>query len=276
MTTTLSVAIVTYAPDMACLTKTVDHLVAAINTAQQRNVLDAASIRLVDNGPGPDWARRLTDAVTQATAGSGIASEVISGHGNVGYGRGNNLALAQSAAEYHLVLNPDVDIYPDALVEALTYMRDNASVSLLAPAVLDEHQGPGHLCRRYPTVAALALRGFCPRRWRRRWEGYMSGYEMRDMDPGRPNPHIEIASGCFMLCRTDRLRAVGGFSPAYFLYFEDYDLSMRIRRTGSIAFVPTVRIAHHGGMASRKGGRHILWFATSALRFFARHGWKWR
>jgi GT2 family glycosyltransferase len=77
-----------------------------------------------------------------------------------------------------------------------------------------------------------------------------------------------------MFARREVLGAVGGFSPDYFLYFEDYDLSMRIRRTSRIAYVSRVRIVHHGGDAAKKGGTHVRLFLASAFRFFRTHGWK--
>lgn len=40
-----------------------------------------------------------------------------------------------------------------------------------------------------------------------------------------------IVSGCFMPFRTDVLKSLGGFDPRCFLYFKDYDLSLR---TGSV------------------------------------------
>jgi hypothetical protein len=58
------------------------------------------------------------------------------------------------------------------------------------------------------------------------------------------------------------------------MYFEDYDLSMRMGREAVVAYVPQARIVHHGGEAARKGWRHVGWFVASAWRFFARHGWK--
>jgi hypothetical protein len=67
---------------------------------------------------------------------------------------------------------------------------------------------------------------------------------------------------------------VGGFSARYFLYFEDFDLSLRFHRLADIAYVPSVRITHGGGNAARKGGAHQRLFIRSALTFFRTHGWK--
>ena len=83
-----------------------------------------------------------------------------------------------------------------------------------------------------------------------------------------------IISGCFMLFRTALLQRLGGFDARYFLYFEDYDLSLRAHELTRVAFVPDVRVVHHGGGASRKGMKHIRLFGVSAFRFFNRFGWR--
>jgi GT2 family glycosyltransferase len=77
-----------------------------------------------------------------------------------------------------------------------------------------------------------------------------------------------------MLMRTGALRAVGGFSEDFFLYFEDFDLSLRLARQGRLVFDPVVRIVHHGGYAASKGHLHLKYFIRSGILFFNRHGWR--
>ena len=77
-----------------------------------------------------------------------------------------------------------------------------------------------------------------------------------------------------MLVRASKLHEVGGFNERYFLYFEDFDLSLKLARLGSIDYVPEMRIVHYGGGASRKGFRHITLFCKSAITFFMENGWK--
>ena len=84
-----------------------------------------------------------------------------------------------------------------------------------------------------------------------------------------------LVSGACMLFRTAVLREAGGFDPRFFLYFEDYDLSLRVARKTRIAYVPAVKVVHHGGHAARKGLRHIGLFVRGAATFFRLHGWKW-
>jgi GT2 family glycosyltransferase len=123
-------------------------------------------------------------------------------------------------------------------------------------------------------VWVLFLRGFAPGFVRRRFAAQLHRYEMRDAVGGGLLTGVPLASGCFMLLRTALLERLGGFDPRYFMYFEDYDLSLRVGREASVAYEPRARIVHHGGEAARKGWRHVAWFAASACRFFTRHGWK--
>ena len=69
--------------------------------------------------------------------------------------------------------------------------------------------------------------------------------------------------------------STGGFDPKYFVYFEDFDWSVRLNNITRTAYVPAVQIGHHGGGAAQKGFKHIYYFTKSGLRFYRRHGWKW-
>ncbi len=220
----------------------------------------------------PEMRGGLATALSQA----GIACTVISGHGNVGYGRGHNLAIERASSGYHLVLNPDVDIDSSALAEAVTFLEAHPEAGLLTPAIVDDAGQLQYLCRQYPTLVDLFVRGFLPRAARRPFEARLARYEMR----AQINEHDTIwdppiVSGCFMLFRTNVLKKLAGFDARYFLYFEDYDLSLRAHDVTRVVYEPSVRVLHHGGGASRKGLAHIRMFLASAFKFYNRFGWKW-
>src|SRR5690606_12879181 len=83
-----------------------------------------------------------------------------------------------------------------------------------------------------------------------------------------------IVSGCFMFFRSTILKNTGSFSDKFFLYFEDFDLSLRMRKIADTAYVPAVRVVHSGGHASKKGFWHIKIFIRSAIIFYRIHGVK--
>jgi len=266
-----SATVVTFRSDPALFERAVRSLAASVEHARAAGLVSDATLFIVDNGPAESLEGVRFAAGSFGEAGR---AEVIHGHGNVGYGRANNLALPRLASDVHLVMNPDVELHRDALAAALKALRDDSGIGAVAPAVRGGDGAPQFLCKRYPSVWVLFLRGFAPGFVRRGFAKKLADYEMRDLPSDRAFAPVPLASGCFMLVRTALFKRLGGFDPRFFMYFEDYDLSLRLGREASVAYVPAARIVHHGGEASRKGWRHVAWFLRSAWRFFATHGWK--
>lgn len=260
----ISVSIVTYDSHLTVLQETVSTLAGSIRKSGNQGQL-----YIIDNGN--DFPAGLPDSITNCD----LNIEHIKAPRNVGYGRGHNIAIAKTNAQYHLVLNPDVVISPQALPEALNFLQANPECGLIAPAAYAPDGAKLYLCKSYPTLLDLALRGSDSTALRKLFSSRLARYEMHDIIEG-DNIYMNspIISGCFMLFRTDVLKALDGFDPRFFLYFEDFDISLRAARITRIAYVPSVRIVHYGGHAARKGIRHIMSFIWSATQFFNKHGWK--
>ena len=268
----LSIAVVTHAPNERLLARTLASAADAIFFARERGSLGAARLQIVDNGPEglAPMLRQLGEAAL-GRAGD-TALEVITGHGNVGFAQGHNLAIANSSSDLHLILNPDVEMDRDALDAALRYLDTHPEVGAITPAVRGEDGEREYLVKSWPTPGVLFVRGFVPRFLHGPFRKRLDAYELRHLDWEKEQAPVRIASGCFLLCRSSALDAVKGFDPGYFLYFEDYDLTLRLSKVTRVAYCPQVRIVHHGGQAASKGWKHIAWFVKSARRFFAAHG----
>jgi len=273
---TLTVSIVTYQPDLALLDRCLAALATALRAAQDGGLLRVSNVVLVDNTGARQTAEAVVALGEARFKDSGVTMNYLHRHTNIGYGSAHNLVMHGGNTHYHLVLNPDVELAPDALVEGLTFLDANPDVGVLAPAVFTPDGAREYLCKRYPTVLDLAIRGFAPAALRRLFSRRLERYEMREtVGVGESASPVPMMSGCFMLVRRKALDATGGFDPRYFLYFEDFDWSVRLNRVTQTAYVPAVRVVHHGGGASRKGWRHVVMFARSALRFYNKHGWRW-
>jgi GT2 family glycosyltransferase len=267
----LSISIVVYRPDILQLNATLAGLSAACRALCADRGGQVVALYLIDNGGLPEGLTSLDELTA-----SGVVCTVITGQGNVGYGRGHNLALQRTTSRYHLILNPDIDLAADALQQALDFLEAHPEAGLLTPWIGDQFGCQQFLCRRYPTLLDLFVRGFLPTALQRLFSRRLARYEMHDQINERDvvwDP--PIVSGCFMLFRTSALKRLAGFDSRYFLYFEDYDLSLRTHAVTRVAYVPNVRVLHHGGGASRKGSSHIRMFISSAYKFFNRFGWKW-
>lgn len=263
----ICVGIVVYRSELGLLGVCLDRLATAVRLLAPR----VARVFIVDNGPD-DYSPALAAFVASRTdTDLPFRLEVLTGHGNIGYGRGNNLAIERGQAEWHLVLNPDAELEPDALRNGVAWLEHDPSVGMVAAWTVGADGQAQHLCKTYPSVAVLALRAF----------GLPFGGRLRaayDVSPDAgPVTDVtgRLVSGSFMLCRASVLKSIGGFDPSYFLYFEDFDLSLRLGRIARVLWARDVRIVHHGGSAARKGWLHRQLFVRGAARFFLRHGWRW-
>ena len=272
---TLTVSIVTYYPDLAQFDVTLRKLSAALAMAREAGMLRAVNLVLIDN----TGERAVAEAVVRLGVAhfenSAVTMTYLHGHANIGYGTAHNLVMHGGNTHFHLVLNPDVEVAEEALSVALHFFDENEDVGVIVPAMYRRDGTREYVCKRYPSVLDLALRGFAPRPLRRLFRKRLERYEMRDVIADAVVSPVPVMSGSFMLLRRKAIESTGGFDPNYFLYFEDFDWSVRLNRVTRSAYVPTVRAVHHGGGAARKGWRHIAYFARSASRFFNKHGWKW-
>lgn len=270
----LSVSVVVYHTDAEVVFATVDSLLASVLFARSQQVLSQVVLHLVHNGDSSAGFAALADRVQQLCCQHEVIFELFEGHGNVGYGRGHNLSIRRVASDFHLVLNPDVVLTRESLVQGIQYLQSAPAVAALSPAVCDAAGHKQHACKRFPTVLDFVLRGFAPQGIRKLFDRRLARYEMRDLSEQQASTDIPIISGCFMLFRTPALQAVNGFDEGYFLYFEDFDLSLRVQAQGQLAYLPDMQITHLGGYSARKGLRHIAMFARSGCRFYNTHGWR--
>jgi GT2 family glycosyltransferase len=271
----LSVGIVVFRSDLALLGRCLDSLERAASALPARagTAAPACEVHVVDNGP-PDYSTALA-AFLAGRRDAGAASPILhTGHGNLGYGRGNNLVIARSRARYHLVLNPDTELEAAALARGVGWLERRPDVGLVAATSIGPDGLALNLCKVYPTVAILASRLLPRSLCRGPLAALRASYDLAPSPDGVTDVTGSMVSGSFMLCRTAALHALGGFDPRYFLYFEDFDLARRMAHIARVVWLSDVRLLHHGGDAARKGWAHRRMFVRGAFRFFSTHGWR--
>jgi GT2 family glycosyltransferase len=273
----LTVSIVTCRSDPTLLERCLHTLASALDVARARSVVNSVAVALIDNSEDAKIAAEVTRLGRLALGSSDVQLHFLHDHANIGYGVAHNLMLHGTGADYQLVLNPDVELAPNALAEAIGWCDAHPEIGAVAPAVTQPDGTPDFLCKRYPAALDLLLRGFAPPFVKRLFRRRLDRYELRDViDPDNRLPvlGLPLMSGCCMLVRRKAIDATGGFDPKFFLYFEDFDWSLRLGKFAQTAYLPSFRAVHHGGGAAGKGWQHIRWFATSAFRFYGKHGWR--
>lgn len=271
----LSVSIVLYHSALEQLRSTLLSLFQSAQRASQSKQLRYVELILVDNSGDAAYEAGVQAVLRDLPSIDYISIKYIATAQNVGFGEGHNLAVSSNDTELHLVLNPDVELREDTLQAGLSALQQDFGIVLLSPAVVGTVNEPEYLCKSYPSVLVLVLRAFAPTFLQKIFRARLDKYEMRAACSTTNQTEVLLASGCFMLVRSAALKGVTGFDPRYFMYFEDFDLSLRLREKGRLIFAPAMQIRHHGGYAASKGVGHIWMFLKSGMRFFNRHGWKW-
>jgi GT2 family glycosyltransferase len=279
MTQTLAVAIVHFDTPLSVFEGVIQHLKHAAEVANVRVQVGIAA--------NNDQHFEALQQVTQPFNSPAFSVKLFHGHGNVGFGRANNLVFAGLFSEVAepnpycavLALNPDAYLAPDALAAGLHHLHANAECVLVAGRGIDAQGNDMYICRRYPTLWVLALRGLAPAWLRQRFSGprsLLAQYERRgEADPPLSQVQLDVdqASGAAMLMRPQAWQSTQ-FDERYFLHFEDIDLSRRLKKIGRVDYVPQFFIRHLGGNTGRRGFTMLRYFARSAIRYFNDYGWR--
>ena len=148
-------------------------------------------------------------------------------------------------ARYVLFLNPDTELLEGTLGELVAELDDRPEVGIAGVRQIGADGNVYPTMRRFPNVAralgdALGLERLAAR------PGSLGERELVD-DRYDREFESDWTIGSFMLARSEALAATGGFDERFFVYSEEVDLCLRIKRAGwKIVHLPTMTILHHG------------------------------
>ena len=185
---------------------------------------------VVDNGSGDGSLEQIGAAHPDI--------RLIDAGGNLGFARGNNLALRDLATDYALLINSDALVEPGAMDAMVAALRDNPDVGMVGPRIVNVDDGadqdyPEH----FPSVLQMIRRA-------------VKGPQFPARGQDAPVDIDRIHGACLMT-RAVVLRQIGLLDESFFLYDEDVDWCIRARRAGwRLLLLPQARVRHYGGKTS--------------------------
>ena len=188
---------------------------------------------------------------------------------NVGFSRANNQALREATAPYALMLNSDAELTPGALPALAALLDARPRLGAVGPRTLSPD---GTVQVSFgPALTPVA-------EWRQcRLVRGVKGRRPAALAEAAARASVEHApdwlSGSCLLARKEALDAVGGFDEGFFLYEEDVDLCLRLRRAGwGLLFTPAAEVVHHLGRSTEADpARARLEYHRAHLRFYGKH-----
>jgi len=204
---------------------------------------------VVDNGSKDQSVAQIRAAYPQI--------ELIESPTNMGFGAGNNLGIRrafQLGAKYIWLLNNDTEVEPDTAAAMVSLCEGNPALGQVG-SVLYYANAPSKV---------------------QAWGGgrinFWLGTSHHFTEPV-PWNHLDFITAASALIPVHVLEDVGLFDEAYFMYWEDTDLSFRIRRAGwRLGVAQNAHVLHKEGASSRRNSPQFDQYVTvSGLRFAAQH-----
>jgi len=139
---------------------------------------------------------------------------------NIGMGAGNNIGITAAKTDFVFIINPDVVLQPDTLDKLFLASEQIPDFSILSPISADEN---------FPNYKMIK----------------------KDFLKIEKSPlQVDYVDGFAMLLNKKNFRDNIFFDENFFMYLENNDLCLRVKKNGgSIYIVPTAKINHKGSHA---------------------------
>ena len=190
-----------------------------------RHSAPAHRIVVVDNASADATARIVRERHPEVT--------LVVNRENVGYARAANQGIAACGAEFVFLLNPDIRLPDPAFQGAmLAAIRTDPRVAAVGPLQFQLWRGREHLNHTWSYWSPRPLAFFVARSL-----GLARGARA-------PLPTAFLNAGCLLL-RRSAFEEVAGFDERFFLYGEEPDLFLKLRRYGHRALLlRATRVVH--------------------------------
>lgn len=192
---------------------------------------------------------------------------------NVGFARGVNRGAALIDSPYLLVLNPDVEMSPNALATLEESLELDPLAAIAAPLLLNHDLTRQTSVRRHYTVASLLARTF-PFNRLALLGGLARHHLMLDAVPDESRAVDWAVGACLLVRRAALDDPLRPFDERYFLYFEDVDLALAVQQRGyRVVYQPRAVAlhAHRRASAALWPSRAKLEHFLSLVRFLRKH-----
>jgi GT2 family glycosyltransferase len=194
---------------------------------------------------------------------------------NLGFSRGNNVALRECQGQYVALVNPDVIVLPGCLDALAEFLDEHPKVGNVGPRVLNGDMTLQISCRQFPTVwnnfcSAIGLSTAFKR------SRFFSGEQMFFFPHDRTTA-VNILVGCFSMIRRETLDAVGLLDENLFMYGDDVDWCTRCWNAGwEVVFYPGAQAIHHRGkITAPYPVRFAVAQQRSVLHYWSKHHTFW-
>lgn len=198
--------------------------------------------------------------------------KLIKNDQNLGFAKANNLAINRSIGDFILLLNPDMQVFPETLIDSLIFAKKNTQAVVSSCLLVDSENKTIKHIRRFPKLIdqlaiILKLPHILP--------GIVSSYLNTDFDYNSARKVDSVRGSFFMINKKSFQQISGARLPLlderYFVWFEEVDFCRQVYKMGGeVWYNPGAFCLDYVGQSFSllKKGRTQKYFCDSMLKYF--------
>lgn len=161
---------------------------------------------------------------------------------NLGFGGGNHLGFQHAKGKHIAFVNNDAELTENAIAQLLNYSQSKPTVGCIGLKQVDENG----------KIFKYSYRQFIDLKYhlfdQKKPVKYYS--KLHKSDLSEPFT-VDLVSGAFMFFKREAYIKSGGFDPKIFLFYEEMDICLRLKKKGySTEFYPKASFIHYMGKSS--------------------------
>lgn len=152
---------------------------------------------------------------------------------NLGFAGGNNWGMRQAKGDFIFIVNNDTEVTPHLIENLLEPFFKDQSIGVTCPKI-----------KFFSNPSVIQYAGFNPMNM---YTGRTTAIGDRAQDTGQydQSRYSFGAHGCAMMVKKVVIEKTGMFPEAFFLYYEEWDWSTRIRKAGFRIYYAAAATIYH-------------------------------
>lgn len=190
--------------------------------------------------------------------------KLIENNVNLGFSKGNNVALREASGKYLLLLNSDTEVRADTFEKSVKRMEQDDKIGILGCKILLPNGELDKACRRkFPNPRNSFLRLFGLKKF--------SDYNITG--PINGEQEVDAVMGAYLIIRKTVTDKIGFLDEDYFMYGEDLDWCWRAKHAGyKVLYYPSPEITHFKyGSSQMIPFKVIRWAHDAMWLFYKKH-----
>lgn len=208
-----------------------------------RHCDDIFEIIVVDNNSTDNTIKNIIDREYKNI-------KVIESKENLGFAKANNKALETINTKYICYLNPDTILIEDIIKPSIKILEQNREIGLVGCKLLNLDMSLQPSTFNFLNYKQAFIENM---RIGKLFPNFIREKYFPNNSKSLKNKYVDWVIGAEMILSTEDAKEVNGFSSEYYMYVEDMDICMKLRKTNKRTYYLTdIKLIHIGGASEVK------------------------